>query len=839
MRTLLFGLFVGYFFTACAPVHWRSAQLSWLVALLSLLILMMLWLHGPATGRSLHRTLAACCRVFAGALLASLVMACAIYNVEHTTATHGAGGACANSRLMMRLRVEGLPVNHQGGARFDARVLDVASNNPRRTCQGLRQQWLRLGYRGAQVRPNQILLAQVQLRPIRGSVSPGAFDQELHAASRGILLGGYVVRGYSVSYRDIQQSWRFAAGPFPWLLQGHFADARFAWREYFAASQLKFAGILLALATGDASLVRPDQWQLLQDSGTVHLLVISGLHVGLIGAVLFYLLHPVALLLLQLIPNSLSWLPVHALLVSAATYIYVLWVGSGIPAQRAWIMLTLLLLGWSAARRLPPSTLILCAFLGIVILQPLAGLTIGFWLSFALVAWLLVGPKTAPFSFDSQENTLSGRLKTWRSGFYTHLQISLVLVPLLAWFDLPVALAAPVANLIAVPFVTLLLVPLILFGTALMPLVPQLAYSCLVISDQLTAWLFTGLASAVSNLAAISLPTFGYTSLVCLSLLLTAVLLPVAVLFRAAILIVLAVWLVNPDLGLRATDSLVDRSPAEGEFILQVLDVGQGLSVIVRTAEAVVLYDTGARFPSGFSFAEAVVKPALRRLGVSKLDALVISHPDDDHAGGADLISDAFRPEQRAGLWVSAAPGDGLKESRSCHWQSKNGVSHSWRSGGVELLLRSFEAGESTNDRSCILWIKGASAQALLAGDIEADAEAQLHDQLPFGVDLLVVPHHGSLTSSTRAFVNRLHPGLAVVSAGYENRFGHPNELVVERYRSVGARVLNTAYEGTMDWSSTDVASVASARQLRLKRWRLGVPLLIALDRAGAESDRF
>ena len=141
--------------------------------------------------------------------------------------------------------------------------------------------------------------------------------------------------------------------------------------------------------------------------------------------------------------------------------------------------------------------------------------------------------------------------------------------------------AAPVANLIAVPFVTLLLVPLILFGTALMPLLPQLAYSCLVISDQLTAWLFTGLASAVSNLAAISLPTFGYTSLVCLSLLLTAVLLPVAVLFRAAILIVLAVWLVNPDLGLRATDSLVDRSPAEGEFILQVLDVGQGLSVIV------------------------------------------------------------------------------------------------------------------------------------------------------------------------------------------------------------------------------------------------------------------
>ena len=792
----------------------------------------------------MHRAASACCRIGVGALVACVVMAAAIYDVERITASHGAGGACANSRLMMRLRIEGLPVNHPGGARFDARVLDVASNNPRRDCQGLRNQRLRIGYRDAQVRPNQLLLAQVQLRPIRGSVSPGAFDQELHAASRGILLGGYVVRGYSLGYRGTQHPLVFGTGAPPWFLPDSFADARFAWREFFAASEFKFGGVLLALATGDASLVRPEQWRLLQDSGTVHLLVISGLHVGLVGAILFYLLHPVALLLLQLIPRPLAHLPVHALLVSAATYLYVLWVGSGVPAQRAWIMLTMVLLGWSLARRVPPSTLMLCAFLGIITLQPLAGLTVGFWLSFALVAWLLMGPKAGLLVFDSHDKAVSSQSNSSRlnsnqlrrglSVFSMHLQVSLVLMPLLAWFGLPIALVAPVANLFAVPVVTLLLVPLILFSSALMPLLPQVSTLCLGVADQLTTWLFSALGIAVTNLAAASLPAFDFVSLICLSVLLTGALMPGPRLFRVTILMVLLAWLVNPVDRLRSSGSPVNRVPQTGEFSLQILDVGQGLSVIVRTSEAVLLYDTGARFPSGFSFAEAVVVPALQRLGVNKLDALLISHPDDDHAGGAGLISTAFQPKQKVGIWPAVPPGKrSYEEPNSCHWQTENGVSGNWTSGGVQLLLRSYEAGESTNDRSCVLWIKGASAQALIAGDIEAKAEAQLLDQLPFGVDVLVVPHHGSRTSSTARFVSRLHPGLAIVSAGYENRFGHPNELVVERYRSVGARVLNTAYEGSMEWSSTDVAVVASARRLRLERWRLGTPLLIALNGAG------
>jgi len=292
-------------------------------------------------------------------------------------------------------------------------------------------------------------------------------------------------------------------------------------------------------------------------------------------------------------------------------------------------------------------------------------------------------------------------------------------------------------------------------------------------------------------------------------------LLPLPLMLRGAAGSAVLIWLINTSQSLPLGTTEAVATPDYGDFNLQMLDVGQGLSVVVGTAEAMILYDTGASFPSGFNYVDSVIVPALSRRKVIRLDALVVSHSDNDHAGGAAAVLEHFSPRRLAGA---------IPFIESCQWHHGTQTSK-----GVELQLFNFEQGGSGNDRSCVLLIRGAHARALLAGDIETSAERALLDQLPNGVDVVSVPHHGSATSSSEEFVRKLQPGLALVSAGFNNRFGHPNAEVVRRYQAVGSRVMNTAYEGTMSWESADVGVVISARKQRLNHWRLAAPVAVAI----------
>jgi len=820
MRALLFGLFVGYFFVACAPVHWSSPRL-WLVAgvLLTVIGLMRYVRKRDPTNFPPNRAFwggVSTGHFAIGLLAAALFLGLAVQRVSASLGTVAQAPGCLDARLMMRVQIEGLPRTNPSGSRFDVRVLDVDPRHPH--CGLLQGAKLRLGFRGpALFRPNQTLLAEIKLRPIRGSVSPGAFDHELHSALQGVALGGYISQLYALRDPNLR---------LPWLMPS-IDEQRYAYRHYVTGLGLKYSGVILALASGDTAALSADDWQLLQNSGTVHLLVISGLHVGLVSALLFLLLRPVAQGIVGLMPGSRPAGLLHALLTVALLLLYVHWVGASVPALRAWLMVAVVLVGWALERRVQAHTLVLIAAVGVVAMTPLAGLQAGFWLSFALVAWLLNSSagKSSRYQ-DQKEPWLPRALLKGRQLLGLHLGATLLLLPLLGWLGLPVAPVGPLANFFAVPYVTLLLVPLVLVSVVLSPLASALSDYLLSIADRLVALLFGALHWFVEFSPALSLSEFGVGALGCASALVLAVLMPLSGVMRTVAGSAVLIWLLQGGQNFLANAKQVPVTPEHGEFTVQVLDVGQGLSVLVGTTEAVILYDTGASFPSGFNYVDSVIAPALTRHKVDHLSAFVVSHSDNDHAGGAAAVIERFSPKRQAGA---------IPSIDSCRWHYGNQSSQRWLSAGVELRLMNFADGQTTNDRSCVLLIRGANAQALLAGDIEASAERALLAQFPSGVDLVSVAHHGSLTSSSEEFVQKLQPGLAVVSAGFRNRFGHPHAKVVKRYEAVGSKVVSTAIEGTIDWRSTDVGGITSARARRLINWQLAAPLAVALAESSPE----
>lgn len=817
MRALLIGLFVGYFLTACAPVFWSGAHLvgTLVVAVVALVIFNRVRLRGgcPAVVFS-------CAQFACGVTAATLILGAALVRVQVPDASLL---RCIDNKVLVRVRIVGVPRGGADGSRFNAKVLDVARRQA--NCAGLRGATLRMTWREAsQILPGQVLLAEIRLRQLRGIASPGAFDQELHAVRHGVLLRGFVVR--ALALRDARSYQQF------------FATQRFLVGAAIQRGQFTHAGVLLALLTGDTRLLAPTTWQLLQDSGTVHLLVISGLHVGLVTALLFGLVRLLVRSFSLLFPAAGTGSLSQALLTCGLGLLYVLFVGAAVPAVRAWIMASLVLIAWSLQRRIDPAMVLCVAAVLVVLVDGLAPLAPGFWLSFGLVGWLLLGQSSGP---PGPSNTVAlGQVSwLWRRWVLPvlklHLGCSIILAPLLGWSGLPVAGVGPLANAMAVPFVSLLLVPCLLVGLVVQLLSPPAAVPVLAIADGLVGWLLAGLEWLVQVLPAISLPVDSPLLLCGLLTLVIATLIPApgrARLAAAAALLLWAAPLPAPILGwtkvewgVRPDGHVSPNEMLVGEFILHVLDVGQGLAVLVHTRDTTVVYDTGASYPGGFNFADAVIVPALLRWGQGNPGWLIVSHPDHDHAGGYAAFHRQY-PAVPVVLSDTAAP---------CQWPVADvGEKPLLVSAGVTFELLQDRSSASTNNRSCVLVVRGKQRVAVLAGDIEARAEAALLPQLPGQIDMLLVPHHGSRTSSTAGFVNSLRPGIAVVSAGHGNRFGHPHPEVVARYERAGSELVTTAQSGSLLWRSTAPLQWQGYRQLRSQRWRLGAPLIARLPSSQA-----
>lgn len=624
------------------------------------------------------------------------------------------------------------------------------------------------------VKAGTVWRLRVRLKQPHGYYNPGGFDYEAYLYREGVRATGYVRSSTDNTRLGRRGGWSIQP------LRQHLRD-----RLELLLEEARFPGMLKALALGDRSAILDSHWDTLRRTGTSHLIAISGLHVGFaagIGA----LLGLGAGRIVTLVNPAVAAPRVAALGGLCVAGLYAAVSGFDVPAQRAFTMAAVFLLG-VLCRRHVWNLRGLCLALGVVlVMNPAAVHDPGLWLSFSAVAVIL--------AWLVNRDPASRRRKVVQAAGLQCL-LSLALVPLVAaFFDMASVVSAP-ANMLAVPVVMFGIVPPCLASVVLLAAgLEAPARLCLDLADGILALLWAAL-SRLGNLdyASVMLQLEVWQSLV----LLAGVLWVLAIRSRARF------WGVAALVVLLAP---APPGPAHGGFRVTVLDVGQGLSVVVETARRTLVYDTGPRYPSGFSLAERVVAPYLRRRSTAAIDTLIVSHGDNDHRGGYEALRSAF-PVRRV---LSSVAGE-LGSAEYC----RRGQRWAWDGVTFEILHPRTERPPPHNNASCVLRVAGPHGSVLLTGDIESEAEADvLRDSggsLPS--DILLVPHQGSRTSSTRAFLDRVDPRWAIASAGYRNRYGHPHPDVVARYRARGISFFNTA------WSGAVIATV-SRSGIEVRRWR-------------------
>jgi competence protein ComEC len=501
-------------------------------------------------------------------------------------------------------------------------------------------------------------------------------------------------------------------------------------------------------------------------------MVISGSHISLVAGLVFWLTRFLWSRLgawPEAVPAARA--AVVMALLSATFYAFL--AGLGIPIQRALIMLAVVMVALLAGRWSRPGHVLCLAVMATLVIDPLAVLATGWWLSFWAVAVI--------FYITSGRFGSKGFWHTWTS---IHVILAVGMLPLLLVFYQQASLVAPLANVIAVPWVNLLVVPVALVGTVLL-FISDTAGGLLL---NLAAWLMDTLWPCLGWLASLDFALLNQHQPLAWTLL--PAIAGIFLLFAPRGLPGkwLGLVLLLPLLAARPA------GPAFGEVWVTLLDVGQGLSTVVRTRDHTLVYDAGPSYSPGFDTGRTVVVPYLRTQGLGRIDKLFVSHGDNDHIGGVpSLLREIPVVDVRAGIPELLT----MRKALQCHRGEQ------WRWDGVVFSVlhpdaRSYRKG---NNASCVIRIEaGGGRRVLLTGDIEAESERillqEMRDRLP--VDVLVVPHHGSLTSSSAAFVEAVRPGYALFPTGYRNRYRFPREPVVDRYRKAGSMLLDTAPHGAI-----------------------------------------
>lgn len=638
-------------------------------------------------------------------------------------------------------QVVGLPDMRNGVVRFE--LVDITSRHA-----GLPSRVRLAWYGGPVLQAGERWRLAAKLKRPRGLVNPHSFDYEAWLLAGRVGANGTIKAGQRVAGATGSQAWR----------------DRLRQRLMAVEAQGRAGGIA-ALVVGDASGLSAADWRTLQDTGTIHLMVISGQHVGLLAGLLYGL---VALLArCGLWPERLPWLPCACGLALFGALGYGWLAGFEVPVQRACMMVALVLLWRLRFRHLGVWLPLLVAFNAVLLIEPLVSLQSGFWLSFAAVALLIL--------------IFRGRLGNWSWWWAlgrAQWGMALGLLPVLLALGLPVSISGPLANLFAVPLVSALIVPLSLLGTLLLWL-PPVGESLLWLAGGALAALFAALellAGWQPAWLSTALPLWCWL-LVALGMLL--LLLPAGVPLRPLGLALLAPLLFAPE----------EKLPV-GQAEVWVLDVGQGLAVLVRTREHALLYDAGPRY-GDFDIGERVVFPSLRALGLQGLDLLILSHADSDHAGGAEAIQ-RHMPAPRV---ISGEPQrlPTSLEAENCRSGER------WEWDGVRFVLWQWSGARNGNQASCVLLVEAGGERLLLTGDIDMPAERALQESdVEIAAHWLLLPHHGSRSSSSAAFIEAVGADDALVSRSLHNAFGHPHPDVVRRLQASGAALHDTAELGAV-----------------------------------------
>ena len=597
----------------------------------------------------------------------------------------------------------------------------------------------------------------VKLKRPHGMLNPYGFDYEQWLFTQNIGAVGYVRKSKGLLPRDVA-----------------FDELISHWRQKISekidsvVKESPQRALIKALAIGVRDEIDDDAWRLFRRTGTVHLLAISGLHIGLVATLVYFFSHWfwARIGFLRFTPQTVA--AYSALLIAL---FYAGLAGFSIPTQRALIMLIVVMFSIIHQRHIKITSSLSFALLIILIVNPLSVLSSGFWLSFLAVTLIL-------YTHAKRLGKTSPVLKFTQ----IHFLSALGLAPLLVLFFQQVSIIAPVANFIAVPVVSLCMVPLILIAIPLLFVQPLIATQLLAFVDKSLSyglWFLTEL----SELPFASWQHFSISGWQALFAILAILLFFAPRGFPARFL---SIILLLP---------LIFIAPTQlkpNEFKMTLLDVGQGLATVVQTKNHTLVFDTGAKYSDSFDMGKMVLLPFLRGIGLNAINALIISHADNDHIGGAKALLKNIKVKQ---IYTS------VPEKLASHHPIKCKSGQDWQWDGVLFqILSPIKAHRSENNNSCVLKISSTHGSILLTGDIERAAEKNLVllAKKTLASDVLIAPHHGSKTSSTLPFLKQVNPDWVLIPSGYKNRFKFPHAPVLQRYQQLGIKWMSTANEGAL-----------------------------------------
>ncbi|MHB1300712.1 MAG: DNA internalization-related competence protein ComEC/Rec2 [Burkholderiales bacterium] len=628
------------------------------------------------------------------------------------------------------------------------------------------------------VHPGERWRFKVRLRRPHGNANPYGFDYEAWLLERGIRATGYV-REEALLKSSIAEPSSFV----------EVARERLRDRVYAALPGFPYSGVIAALLMGEQKTIPESNWQVFRRTGVIHLMSISGLHETMVAGLFAWF----AYRMWRLSPLLVLKLPARKIAALAgvlSAFCYALLAGYAVPTQRTVYMLVVVAAALWSGKMAFPSIILCWALFVVTALDPWAVLSPGFWLSFIAVALIMyVG---------------TGRIRraSWlQSWISVQWAVTIGLVPVLLAFFQQISLVSPIANAIAIPVVSFMVIPLTLLG-AVMPFDFPFFLAHRIFS--LLMLLLVKLSNLPDAVWMQHAP-------------------PTWTLFTAALGVA---WILLPRgfpvrwLGFSGLAPLFLFFPPNPELLrLAVLDVGQGLAAVVQTKHHALLFDAGPAFSPQADSGNRIIVPYLRGSGIDRLDAVILSHEDMDHIGGAISVFDSIP----VGWMLSSLPKDNPVLSHVAnHLRCRSGQSWIWDEVRFEILWPPapgyLNPKITGNARSCVLRVSSKEGSILITGDIEKGAEGSLAKNQNLESDVLIAPHHGARSSGD--FAHAVSPRYAVFSAGYRNRFNHPRPEVVALYEKAGSRVLRTDSDGALifDFSPAGI-SETSWRNVHRRYW--------------------